>query len=123
MNTNFQTYLDGIADEEMREKMRDMLTFCIETYPALEQRIAWNQPMLIDHGTYIIGFSVAKHHLVVGLELNTINHFKEMIQAEGLEAKKMTFQIKRKQAIPYQLLKNIIDQTIILKKDVQSFWF
>ncbi len=123
METLFRAYVEGITDLEMREKMESVLVYCCDQYPQLIPKIAWNQPMLTDHGTYIIGFSVAKDHIVVGLELNTMAHFADMIKAEGLVTKKMTFQIKRKQAIPERLLKTIIDQTLVLKKDIHTFWF
>lgn len=123
METLFREYVEGISDPEMREKMESVLVFCSEQYPQLKPRIGWSQPMFTDHGTYIIGFSVAKDHISIGLESTTMEHFADLIKAEGLVAKKMTFQIKRKQAIPEQLLKTIIDQTLVLKKDIHTFWF
>ncbi|MCQ4950818.1 hypothetical protein NE646_14380, partial [Bittarella massiliensis] len=37
-------------------------------FPDLTPKIAWNQPMFTDHGTFIIGFSAAKAHLAVAPE-------------------------------------------------------
>jgi len=123
MKPIFKDYLHSIEDLEMRQKMQAVLDFCCSNYPNLQPKIAWNQPMFTDHGTYIIGFSVAKDHLVVGLELKTMNHFVDLIKAQGFTAKKMTFQIKRHQAIPETLLKTILDETIVLKQDINTFWF
>ncbi len=45
-------------------------------------KVAWNQPMFTNHGTFIIGFSISKHHLAIAPERVAINHFSdEIIQA------------------------------------------
>ena len=50
-------YLETIPDDDNRERMVDVLVWVGLTYPELELRIEWNQPMFTHHGTYIIGFS------------------------------------------------------------------
>ena len=35
------------------------------TFSGLEPRVAWNQPVFTDHGTFIIGISVSAGHLAV----------------------------------------------------------
>lgn len=61
----FGEYLNGIGHPDHRERMEEMLGWVAGTFPDLEPVIKWNQPMFTDHGTYIIGFSVAKNHLSV----------------------------------------------------------
>ena len=45
--------------------MVEVLNWVVQNYPELELRIAWNQPMFTDHGTYIIGFSAASKHMAM----------------------------------------------------------
>jgi uncharacterized protein YdhG (YjbR/CyaY superfamily) len=39
----------------------------------LKEEIKWNQPMFSDHGTFIIGFSIAKEHIAVAPEAVVIS--------------------------------------------------
>ncbi len=46
-------------------------------------KIAWNQPMFMDHDTFIIGFSIAKQHLAVAPEKAGIDYFSDEIVKAG----------------------------------------
>lgn len=61
----YDDYLAGIDNLEHRQKFAQVLKWVEAHYPNLEGRIAWKQPMFTDHGTFIIGFSVAKAHFEV----------------------------------------------------------
>lgn len=55
----YDDYLAKIENPDHRQKMVRVLQWVEKRYPNLAGRIAWNQPMFTDHGTFIIGFSVA----------------------------------------------------------------
>lgn len=61
----FEDYLAQIDNPQHRERTETVLNWVAEKYPNLEPEIAWNQPMFTNHGTFIIGFSVAKQHLLL----------------------------------------------------------
>ena len=58
-------HLETITNDDNRARMVDVLVSVGLTYPELELRIAWNQPMFTHHGTYIIGFSAASKHMAM----------------------------------------------------------
>ncbi|EUJ38384.1 hypothetical protein BCAMP_08961 [Brochothrix campestris FSL F6-1037] len=60
----FEAYIADLPAEH-QGRVSEVLNWIATTYPQLEQEIKWKQPMFIDHGTFIIAFSVAKHHLAV----------------------------------------------------------
>jgi uncharacterized protein len=118
----FKDYLDSIGNDAYRKKMYDLLLWVFETFETLEGKIAWNQPMFTDHGTFIIGFSVSKNHFAIAPELKTLQHFsKDIIQA-GYDHTKMLMRIKWDQEINHDLLKKIITFNIIEKKECKTFW-
>ena len=61
----FADYLSGMEKEEHRMKLKEVLSWIKRGFPNLETRIAWNQPMFTDHGTFILGFSVSKQHFAL----------------------------------------------------------
>ncbi|CAK6470237.1 hypothetical protein BFRIG_00197 [Peribacillus frigoritolerans] len=64
----FAEFLANIDNPQHRERTEEVLAWVTKKFPHLMPKIAWNQPMFTDHDTYIIGFSVAKHHLAVAPE-------------------------------------------------------
>ena len=68
-------FLAAIPDDN-RERMVEVLVWVGLTYPELELRIAWNQPMFTHHGTYIIEFSAASKHMAITPERATIIRFE-----------------------------------------------
>jgi uncharacterized protein YdhG (YjbR/CyaY superfamily) len=59
----FEEYIAQIVNPENQARMREVLDWVAQKFPNLAPRIAWNQPMFTDHGTFIIGFSASRHHL------------------------------------------------------------
>ena len=54
----------------------------------------YNQPMFLDHNSYITGFNAAKNHYSIGLESQEIvKHFIPEIEAIGLKYGHKTIQI------------------------------
>lgn len=118
----FTAYLETIADLDHREEMRSLLDTIAERFPQLVPRIAWNQPMFTDHGTFIIGFSAAKGHISVAPERKAMVEFADAIEEAGYQASKELFRIPWGQAVNYGLLEAVIEYNVADKADCTSFW-
>ncbi|AOH57084.1 iron chaperone [Peribacillus muralis] len=118
----FSEYLDSMANQGHRERMEEVLTWVNNEYPHLMPKIAWNQPMFTDHGTYIIGFSVAKHHLAVAPEAAGIKHFSDEIVQAGYEHTKQLVRIRWDGPVDFSLLKKMIEFNMLDKADCSTFW-
>lgn len=115
-------YMQGIDKPEHRARMEEIFAWIQREFPQLERKIAWNQPMFTDHGTFIIGFSPAKEHLSVAPEGAGIKRFADEIKQSGYSAGKKFFRIPWKSAVDYDLLKRIIELNRLEKADVKTFW-
>ncbi|WP_367296505.1 iron chaperone [Levilactobacillus yonginensis] len=122
MIAEFEEYLGKIEDEAHQERVRTVLNWVQETFPQLEQRYAWNQPMFTDHGTFIIGFSVAKPHMAFAPEGPVMEKFADQIAAAHYNPGKKFGRIKWTQDVDYDLLKRIIAFNIADKVDCTTFW-
>ena len=118
----FVEFLKGIDHPEHRERMETILSWVKEKFPQLEPAIKWNQPMFTDHGTFIIGFSVAKKHIAVAPELVVMDKFSEEITKAGYEQTKGMFRIPMNQPVNYELLDRIITFNITDKAGCTTFW-
>ena len=76
---NFAEYLAQIDNPQQRSRMEEVLAWVARKFPNLETKIAWNQPMFTDHGTFIIGFSTARHNLAIAPEVAGVEHFADEI--------------------------------------------
>lgn len=119
---NFVDYLDAIQDVEQRERLREVLNWVIQKFPRLESKIAWNQPMFTDHGTFIIGFSVSRQHFAVSPEVKGIEKFSDEIVESGYSHGKNIFRIKWNDPVDYTLLERMIQFNIDDKKECTGFW-
>ncbi|WP_408868880.1 iron chaperone [Brochothrix campestris] len=117
----FEAYIADLPAEH-QGRVSEVLNWIATTYPQLEQEIKWKQPMFIDHGTFIIAFSVAKHHLAVAPEGESIIHFASDIAAANYQPGKKFMRIKWEQAVDYDLLKRIIEFNMLEKAACQTFW-
>lgn len=118
----FQTFIDSLPNELIRARFQEVLGFINREYPHLEPVIKWNQPMFLDHGSFIIGFSSAKNYMSISLEKPTQDFFLEKIEAAGYKHTNNLFQITWKENVRYDLLKEMIDKNIKDKENVTSFW-
>lgn len=118
----FQKYLNNIKDQDKKDRMESILNYIKKTFPQLKEEIKWNQPMFTDHGTFIIGFSIAKAHIAVAPEGVVINLFKKEIQGVGYSHTKELFRIKWTDKVDYDLLGKIVAFNIEDKKDTVKFW-
>ncbi|MEK4851433.1 iron chaperone [Paenibacillus sp. FSL H7-0756] len=118
----FAEYLAKIDNPVHRGTVEEVLAWVLQEFPQLEPRIAWNQPMFTDHGTYIIGFSVAKGHMAVAPEKAGMDHFEEVLKQGGVDHTKLLIRMKWTNPVDYGLLKQLIEYNIADKADCTSFW-
>lgn len=121
MNT-FTDFLEQVEDANHRARASAILSWVRERFPQLEPRIAWKQPMFTDHGTFIIGFSVAKHHLAVALERAGIDRFSAEIRQAGYDHTKQLMRIPWEAPVDYRLLERMIEFNILDKVGYKTFW-
>lgn len=120
--TVFDDYLDKIENIDHRNKLTAIFQWIEGKYPRLEGALKWNQPMYLDHGTFIIGFSAAKKHFSVAPETKLMTVFENEIHEVGYEMTKGLFKIKWDQDISFDLLEKIIEYNIEDKKECSTFW-
>ncbi|MDN4602341.1 iron chaperone [Paenibacillus sp. F6_3S_P_1C] len=118
----FAEYLARIDNLGHRDRTEEILEWITKEYPNLVPKIAWNQPMFTDHGTFIIGFSVAKHHLAVAPEKAGINHFSDEIVKAGYDHTKELVRIRWDGPVDFSLLEKMIEFNITEKADCSTFW-
>ncbi|MFC6181236.1 iron chaperone [Lactiplantibacillus daowaiensis] len=118
----FADFVAAIDDPDHRDRLITVLNWVHTTFPTLTPRFAWNQPMFTEHGTFIVGFSVAKPHFNVALEFVTLEHFRETITQSGDHCTKMLWQIKFTQPVNYDLLAQTIHYNLTTKATITSFW-
>ncbi len=115
-------FVEKIEVPEHRERVREVLNFIKEEFPQLKEEYKWSQPMFSDHGTFIIGFSVAKGHMAVTPEFDGIIHFADRIDQAKYSRTDMIFRIKWSDDVDYDLLRDIVEFKIEDKKDYDRFW-
>lgn len=115
-------YLATIPNDDNRARMVDVLVWVGLTYPELELRIAWNQPMFTHHGTYIIGFSAASKHMAMAPERATMIRFEPVMRERGTDFGKIFTRQTWNKPFDYELLDAFIQLQLAEKQDVTSFW-
>ena len=118
----FVEYLTRIDNPQHRARAEEILGWVVKNFPNLMPKIAWNQPMFTDHDTFIIGFSVAKHHLAVAPEKKGISHFSDEIVHAGYDHTKELVRIQWTSPVNFSLLEKMIEFNIWDKTDCSTFW-
>lgn len=118
----FTEFLMRIDHQQHRSRMKEVLMWVKEQFPRLKPEMKWNQPMFTDHGTFIIGFSVSRHHLAASPELAGIDRFSEEIVQAGYEHTKMLVRIPWDRPVDFSLLEKMIAFNISDKADCSTFW-
>lgn len=118
----FTEYLEKVDDPQHKERLNNVFDWVQETFPNLGGKIAWNQPMLTDHETFILGFSTAKAHMSIAPEKAAIERFSDRIKQAGYSQTPLLFRIPWKSPVDYELLKDIIAFNIEDKADCTTFW-
>jgi len=118
----FEEYLAQIGDPRHRSRMEEVLGWVSEKFPDLVPKIAWNQPMFTDHGTFIIGFSVSRKHLAVAPERAGMNHVAEDLARAGYDHTKELVRFPWDRPVDFALLTKMIEFNIADKADCATFW-
>jgi len=118
----FKEYLDTLQNELARTRFTEVFDFIENTFPALVPVIKWNQPMFLDHNSFIIGFSATKNYMSISLEKPTQDFFLDQIVSSGYNHTNNLFQITWKQEVNYPLLQEMIQKNMEDKKNITSFW-
>ncbi len=118
----FAEYLAHIDNPQNKARMEEVLDWITKKFPNLMPKIAWNQPMFTHHGTFIIGFSMAKHHMAVAPERAGIDHFTEEIIQAGYSHSKELIRIPWDSPIDFMLLEKMIQFNILDKAECSTFW-
>lgn len=99
-----------------------MLNWVLKTFPNLNLERKWNQPTFTNDGTFIIVFSVSKHHISVAPEKYTMHQFRNKTEKTEYSHAKMLFRISFNDEVNYLLLKEIIACIMADKKGYTTFW-
>ncbi|ARJ37682.1 iron chaperone [Sporosarcina sp. P21c] len=118
----FKQYIAGIDSPEQRHRVEQVLAWVTTTFPNLEPQMKWNTPMFSDHGTFIIGISIAKHHMSISPEPAGIARFADEIAEAGYSATSGLFRIKWNEPIHFGLLEKLIEFNMEDKIDCTNFW-
>ncbi|WP_291450562.1 DUF1801 domain-containing protein [Actinomyces sp. ICM47] len=120
--TTLDEFLATIPSADNRERMVDVVVWVGLTYPELELRIAWNQPMFTHHGTYIIGFSAAPKHMAMVPERATMIRFEQVMREHGTDFGTMLARQPWTKPFDYELLDAFIQDQLTEKQGITSFW-
>lgn len=115
-------FLDGIENKEHMEKLSAVFSWVRKTFPQLDAKIAWNQPVFTNHDTFIIGFSVAKNHFSFSPEGVVIQKFSDEIKKAGYTHTNNLVRVLWNQPVDYVLLKKIIRYNMKDKAGHNKFW-
>ena len=118
----FADFLARTQNPQHRARTEEVLHWVVNKFPALVPTIKWNQPMFTDHDTYIIGFSVSKHHLAVAPERAGMVHFSDEIEQSGYDHTKEIVRIPWDRPVDFTLLEKMIEFNIWDKADCSTFW-
>ncbi|PIC69333.1 iron chaperone [Sporosarcina sp. P16b] len=118
----FKQYIAGIDSPEHRQRVEEVLAWITTTFPNLEPQMKWNTPMFSDHGTFIIGISIAKHHMSISPEPAGIARFADEIAEAGYSATSGLFRIKWNESVDYGLMEKLIEFNIQDKINCTTFW-
>lgn len=118
----FADYIAHIENPQHRSRMEEVLRWVSMQFPNLIPKIAWNQPMFTDHGTFIIGFSVSQKHLAVAPERAAISRFSDEIVKAGYDHTKELVRIPWDGPLKLILLESIIKYNIDDKINCLTFW-
>ena len=118
----FEPFLQSIEHPDHRERLTMILQDIKDTFPELEPVIKWNQPMFVTHGTYIIGFSVAKAHLAMAPEVDCLEKFVSEINQAGYQTTKQLVKIKWTDPVDVELIRSMVRFNIEDKQGMTTFW-
>lgn len=118
----FEEFLARIDNPQHRARTEEVLGWVSARFPNLAPVMKWNQPMFTDHGTFIIGFSVAKHHMAVAPERAGILRFSDEIVQAGYDHTNELVRLPWDRPVDFSLLEKMIEFNMMDKADCSTFW-
>lgn len=118
----FTEYFNKIDNPQHRERMEEVTNWVNQTFPDLETKVAWNQPMFTHHGTFIIAFGTSKKYLSIAPEKVVIHEFADDIISAGYDYTKELIRIPWNADVDYSLLNRIIEFNKMDKANCTTFW-
>jgi uncharacterized protein YdhG (YjbR/CyaY superfamily) len=118
----FAEYLAKIDHPQHRARMEEVLGWVAMKFPGFVPKVAWNQPMFTDHGTFIIGFSEARQHLAVAPEVAGILRFSDDIVQAGYGHSNNLVRIPWEGPVDFSLLEKMIMFNVVEKAECTTFW-
>ncbi len=115
-------YLDSLEKEDERRRMEEVLDWVEKTYPQLDFRIGWNQPIYTYEKTFIIAFSRSKKHLALAPEKKALDLFSEEVKKRGYDHSKELIRFPWDKEVDYELIGKLVDFNLEDKKGCRSFW-
>lgn len=122
MNDNIIAYLNKIEDKDKRIKVSEILNHILNKFTSLKLEYKYNQPMFVDHGTFILALSVATNHISIAPEMKTMKLFKDKIDKSNYSQTERLFRIKFSDEINYDLIDEIVAYNIDDKALYNKFW-
>ncbi|HIW95216.1 MAG TPA: DUF1801 domain-containing protein [Candidatus Corynebacterium gallistercoris] len=107
---------------EAQQRMAEILGWVSASYPELTAVVKWNQPMFVLEYPFIMGFSVASKHVSVTPEKDTLDAFREQVEAAGYTHSKMLFRIPFNKEVNYELLGAMIERNMENRRGSTKFW-
>ena len=105
-----EAYISALPDTQQMT-VRAVFTLIADTFPELEQVIAWNQPMVREGKRYLFGMSAAKNHLLIAPFNSDVLDALES-QLVGLKRNKKTVQVPNDWEIDESLIIEMIGRQL-----------
>jgi len=122
MSDEFDGWLADLGDDAKAAKMTELFGWIERTFPQLDRAVKWNQPMYIDHGTFVIGFGPYAKNFAVSPEAYTLKKFLPEIEKAGYTCTANFIRIGWNQEVNLPLLEKIIAFNIEDKAGYTNFW-
>jgi uncharacterized protein YdhG (YjbR/CyaY superfamily) len=122
MKKEIENYIAKVEDPDNRAKFGALLSWVATEFPELEEDFKWGQPVFTAHGTFILGFKLAKAHLSLLVEEAAVAKFATEIATLKLKTGKGLVQVKWGQEMPFELLADMVRFNLEDKKEQTDFW-
>jgi len=106
----------------LKKKVKEILAYIEDHFQELEIVVKWNQPMFINHNTFIIAISYSKKHISIAPERKTLDHFEREYTQKGYARTKEYLLYPWDQPHDLELIKDMVAFNIEDKKDMTKFW-
>lgn len=105
---DWEDWLDGLGPEQRRAASR-VLADLEKGFPRAERVIAWNQPMLRDDGSYLIGVSASRGHLSFNpMSTDVLAAFADELGKRGYRVTRHIFTVALDQDVHLPLVRRMV---------------